>query len=262
MRVVLFTFFVLSLLTVACRGATKPKQHHFHAKDPLKFFQRLWSKIRNKSDTEPEVVCTIKGTTNAVNEKRAELQELDNQKASLQLVIKKLNADMEKLKVTTQTARRDLSNVLLEKTRGEKSITDAEQQNFSNKVEKANEEPFPSNTMLTFASVALMLCFVAALSKLYESNAKITKLTQRLASKTQSLPLVVDKEVLVHRHRIAELETQGQRDRTTGRWQYRHIRRTNSLSNEYPICHLTTWQRERTCSSGRNSIVARAVGTI
>ena len=214
-----FVFIIVSLLTFAFRGGAKPKTHHFHGKNPMKFFQMLWSKIRNKSDSEPEVVCTISGIKNAANEKRAELQELDNQKASVQKVIKKLNADMEKLKLTTQKARRELTDVLLEKTRGEKSIAEAgEQQKVSStNEEKTNEEPFPSNTVLTFTSVALTLCFIATLSKLYESNVKITKLTQRLVSQAQSPPLVVDKEVLVHRNRIAELETQGQRDRNAGK---------------------------------------------
>ena len=213
-----FTLFFLALLTFACRGDAKPKQHHIHTKNPLKFFQTLWSKIRNKSDAEPEVVCTITGAKNAANEKRAELQELDNQKASLQKVIKKLNNDMEKLKLTTQTARRDLSNVLLEKTRGEKSITDVERQKEAKKEDNTtNNEPFPGTTVLTFTTVALLLCFIAALSKIYESNVKITKLTQRLVSKAHSPSVVVEKEVLVHRNRITELETQGQRERAAGR---------------------------------------------
>ena len=219
MKVFFFTLFVLSLLTIACQGI-KPKQHHFHAKNPLKFFQALWTKLRNKSEAEPEVVCTINGAKSAVKDKRAELQALDNEKASLQKKIKKLNTDMEQLKVTTQIARRDLTNVLVEKTRGEKSIADAEQQQKVAKTQETNttEEPsFPSYTVLTFTSVALMLCFVAEVSKLYESNIKITKLTQRLVSKAQSPSLVVEKEVVVYRNRIAELESQGLRERTAGR---------------------------------------------
>ena len=93
MRVV-FSILLL-LLAFSCRDSAQSKRFPI----PLNFFQTLWKKIRN----QPELVCTINGRRVDAEEKRAELKELDDQKAALLKVIRKLHTDMEKVKKITRT---------------------------------------------------------------------------------------------------------------------------------------------------------------
>ena len=91
--------FSLLLILLAFSPDSSAKSHQLNPK-PL-FFQAWWKAIHNR--LKPELICTINGKKVNSDEKRAELEELDRQKAALLKVIRKLNNDIERIKKITRT---------------------------------------------------------------------------------------------------------------------------------------------------------------
>lgn len=218
--------FMVVVLSFCC---AQMKQHNLHSSlhlkrqaildDKLAQHQQQPVTVEDTTSTPPLVDSTTHGVANTpppvdstthgvkaatvVDRKQAldrGIDDLVNKKAAL------LN-NVKKLEETMKAARRDLTSVLLEKSRVEKKLKDdseareamnppsAEgiQGNSSTaaSAEKCNVDElcppqFPSYEALTLACVVLLLCALASMSKVWEEVAKVSKAvhkTQLVSSK-------------------------------------------------------------------------------
>ena len=200
---------------------------------------RIRTHLDNRKRDKLLVNCQISDAV-ALKRLSTEILQLKQQKSAL-------NDDVKRIKSAGDKARRELSQILLEKNRAAtaaaaKNNASATDQQEGGSAPLAPDAAFITFEALSFVCVGLIVAALAALHMMQEARARATKLTQRLKSATPAV--VVEKEVAVYQKRVAELEAQGQLDRDKAVAVQRQLEQAESEveSHQYRIAEL---ERER-----------------
>ena len=200
---------------------------------------RIRTHLDNRKRDKLLLNCQISDAV-ALKRLSTEILQLKQQKSAL-------NDDVKRIKSAGDKARRELSQILLEKNRAAtaaaaKNNASATDQQEGGSAPLAPDAAFITFEALSFVCVGLIVAALAALHMMQEARARATKLTQRLKSATPAV--VVEKEVAVYQKRVAELEAQGQLDRDKAVAVQRQLEQAESEveSHQYRIAEL---ERER-----------------
>ena len=188
----------LLLLSAEC------KRHELHSALKVKMNAGISLQTPQSNATESIIQSTtleqpsIEGENKQNKEKvTQELLLLEDQKNKLQQQLSLMEDQTTKVQTSLKAARRELTATLVEKSRAQKEMADNVLK--TTKVESNDgkcppiaaaavcevckeEEPLPflSHDALTFICVALLLCFLGAISHLQSSFQKITKSEKKL----------------------------------------------------------------------------------
>ena len=173
---------------------TRAKHHTLHSALKVKMNAGISLLQTSQDNGTSGIPCALEPSSSSEGESKKEkekvLQELlllEDQKNKLQQQLSLIEDQTTKVQKSLKAARRELTATLVEKSRAQKEMTDStlktkEESQDNNcpatvcEVCKEEESlPFLSHDVLTFVCVALLLCFLGAISHLQTSFQKSTK---------------------------------------------------------------------------------------